>query len=46
MADAAGSKSVGRKAVWVQLPPPAPRFQPTPELTLSQTADSQVIEKV
>jgi hypothetical protein len=24
MADAADSKSVGRKAVWVRLPPPAP----------------------
>ena len=26
MADAADSKSVGRKAVWVRLPPPAPYF--------------------
>src|ERR1700680_4566120 len=26
MADAADSKSVGRKAVWVRLPPPAPCF--------------------
>ena len=26
MADAADSKSVGRKAVWVRLPPPAPWF--------------------
>jgi hypothetical protein len=26
MADAADSKSVGRKAVWVRLPPPAPLF--------------------
>ena len=26
MADAADSKSVGRKAVWVRLPPPAPHF--------------------
>ena len=26
MADAADSKSVGRKAVWVRLPPPAPIF--------------------
>jgi hypothetical protein len=26
MADAADSKSVGRKAVWVRLPPPAPQF--------------------
>ena len=26
MADAADSKSVGRKAVWVRLPPPAPFF--------------------
>jgi ketosteroid isomerase-like protein len=26
MADAADSKSVGRKAVWVRLPPPAPSF--------------------
>ena len=26
MADAADSKSVGRKAVWVRLPPPAPTF--------------------
>ncbi len=26
MADAADSKSVGRKAVWVRLPPPAPEF--------------------
>jgi hypothetical protein len=25
MADAADSKSVGRKAVWVRLPPPAPK---------------------
>jgi len=28
MADAADSKSVGRKAVWVRLPPPAPNFLP------------------
>jgi hypothetical protein len=26
MADATDSKSVGRKAVWVRLPPPAPTF--------------------
>ena len=26
MADAADSKSAGRKAVWVRLPPPAPAF--------------------
>jgi hypothetical protein len=26
MADAADSKSVGRKAVWVRLPPPAPIY--------------------
>jgi hypothetical protein len=26
MADAADSKSVGRKAVWVRLPPPALKF--------------------
>ena len=32
MADAADSKSVGRKAVWVRLPPPAP------PLHLGQTA--------
>jgi hypothetical protein len=29
MADAADSKSVGRKAVWVRLPPPAPALQVT-----------------
>ena len=33
MADAADSKSVGRKAVWVRLPPPAPSlFQLLPGL--------------
>jgi hypothetical protein len=35
MADAADSKSVGRKAVWVRLPPPAPLAYPMPNVLLA-----------
>ncbi len=43
MADAADSKSVGRKAVWVRLPPPAPENQRILTIVFSFFHDDQFV---
>jgi hypothetical protein len=40
MADAADSKSVARKGVWVRLPPPAPKGK-----TLADSSDFAIAKK-